>query len=50
MEFELKYGIWVLLRHMKNPETHILALLLTENPLLFKGKKISNIIRYLQVI
>ena len=39
MEFAFKYEMWELLRHEKFPETHILAILLTGNDLLFNGKK-----------
>ena len=39
MEFALQYGIWELLRHEENPETHVLATLLTGNARLFNGKK-----------
>ena len=43
MEFALKYGVWEWLRHEKIPETHAVAMLLTENTWLLNGKKISCI-------
>ena len=43
IEFAFKYEMWELLRHEKFPETNALATLLTENALLFNGKKISCI-------
>ena len=43
MEFTPKYGIWELLSHEKNLETHVLATLLTGNARLFNEKKISCI-------
>ena len=43
MDFAFKYEMWELLRHEKIPDTHVLAILLTGNSLLFNGKKISCI-------
>ena len=43
MDFAFKYEMWELLRQEKFPETHVLAILLTGNALLFHGNKISCI-------
>ena len=46
----LKYEMWELLRHEKFPETHVLAILLTGNALLFMEKKDILHIKYQRVI
>ena len=43
MEFAFKYEMFESLKHEKFPDTHVLDTLLTENALLFNGKKISRI-------